>query len=119
MKLLKSAVAIAAGTLFAGAAFAQPGFSIEQRDRAAQEQIGSGVQSGQLTHREAARLEAERMRIEHLESVARADGVLTRYERARIREAQDHLSRNIYREAHDEQVADARSTGRHPGWRYR
>jgi hypothetical protein len=112
MKLYKTALAVALGTLFTGVALAQSNYSIEQRDRAEQARIDRGVQSGQLTSREAARLQGERAQIERLEARARADGTLSRSERARIDNAQDRLSRDIYRETHDNQTA--RSGGRTP-----
>jgi len=114
MNSYKSAIAIAIGTLFAGAAFAQSNYEIEQRDRSEQARIDRGVQSGQLTSREADRLQGQRSQIERMESRARSDGVLTQHERARIDGAQDRLGRDIYRESHDRQTAD--SNGRHHGW---
>jgi hypothetical protein len=122
MKLCKTAAALALGALFAGTALAQPNYSvdhsIEQRDRAAQARIDRGVQSGQLNAREAARLQGELAQIERLEWQARRDGVLTRSELSRIDNAQDRLSREIYRESHDSQVARAyeRSPDRWNGW---
>jgi hypothetical protein len=114
MNSYKTAVAIAIGTLFAGAALAQSNYSIEQRDRIEQQRIDRGVQSGQLTSREADRLQAERAQIERLQRRARADGTLTRNERARIDGAQDRLGRDIYRQAHDRQIAN--NNGRPHGW---
>jgi hypothetical protein len=118
MNIYGKAVAVAAGSLLAGAAFAQSYSTIEQRDRMQQQRIDRGVQSGQLTSQEAARLQAERNRIESLESRARANGNLSRQERARIDQAQDRLGRHIYREAHDRQVADANGHrgNRSQGW---
>jgi len=105
MTKFKTAIAIAAGALFAGAAFAQADYhSIEQRDRIQQERISRGIESGRLTPREADRLMAERARIERMERRARADGVLTYDERARIEAAQDRLARHINRELHDREA---------------
>jgi hypothetical protein len=106
MNNLKTVVAIAVGSLFAGAAFAQSNYSIEQRDRIEQQRIDRGVQSGQLTSREADRLQGERAQIERMESRARSDGVMTRNERARIDGAQDRLSRDIRRESNDRQTSN-------------
>jgi hypothetical protein len=106
MNNLKTVVAIAVGSLFAGAAFAQSNYSIEQRDRIEQQRIDRGVQSGQLTSREADRLQGERAQIERMESRARADGVMTQNERARINGAQDRLSRDIRRESNDRQTSN-------------
>jgi hypothetical protein len=112
MTLYRKAVAVAVGSLFAGAVFAQSHAPIEQRDRMQQHRIDRGVQSGQITSQEAARLQGERNRIERLEGRARADGNLSRQERSRIDHAQDRLGGHIYREAHDRQAAN---TGGHRG----
>lgn len=114
MNNLKTVVAFAVGSLFAGAAFAQSNYSIEQRDRIEQARIDRGVQSGQLTSREADRLQDGRAQIERMESRARSDGTLTRNERARIDSAQDRLGRDIYRQSHDRQTAN--NNGRPHGW---
>jgi len=115
MNKLKTVVAIAVGSLFAGAAFAQSNYSIEQRDRIEQARIDRGVQSGQLTSREADRLQGERAQIERMENRARSDGRLTRNERFRIDAAQDRLGRDIYRQSNDRQTANA--NGHRPnGW---
>lgn len=118
MTRFKTTISIAIGTLFAGAAFAQSNYDIEQRDRIEQARIERGIQTGQLTQREAARLMHERAQIERLERRARADGVLTLHERARIDRAQDRLGRDIFRETHDRQVANQnwRTPLRPHGW---
>lgn len=121
MTRFKTTIAIAIGTLFAGAAFAQSNYSIEQRDRIEQARIERGIQTGQLTQREAAQLMHERAQVERLERSARADGVLTQHERARIDRAQDRLGRDIFRETHDRQVANQnwRTSDRFQGWDHR
>lgn len=118
MTKFKTVIAIAVGTLFAGGAFAQSNYSIEQRDRIEQMRIDRGIQSGQLTSREAARLEGERAQVERLERRARADGVLTQNERVRIDGAQDRLGRDIARESRDRQTASSnwRTRDRSQGW---
>lgn len=105
MKIIKTAAAIAMGTLFAGAAFAQSDFGIERRDTNLDSRIHRGVATGQITSREAVRLESQQSQIERMEARARADGRLSGHERARIDHAQDHLSRNIYRQSHDNQTS--------------
>lgn len=118
MTKFKTTIAIAVGALFAGAAFAQSNYSIEQRDRMEQARIERGIESGRLTPREAATLTSERAQVERLERRARADGVLTQYERARIDHAQDRLGRDIYQESRDRQVANQnwRTSDRPQGW---
>lgn len=113
MKSIKTAVAFAIGTLFAGAAFAQSDFGIERRDAYLDSRIDRGQATGQITGREANRLESQQAQIERMQARARADGNLSGRERARIDNAQDRLSRDIYRQSHDRQTT---STARPYGW---
>ncbi len=77
---------------------------IDQRQANQQGRISQGVQSGELTPREAARLERGQAHVQRVEDKAKADGVVTNKERARIHHAQDVQSRKIYREKHDRQT---------------
>lgn len=113
IKLLTAALMMVAG----GAAMAQaatpatpavPGNPTatpraERREMNQERRIQQGVASGQLTQREAGRLQAEQGRIEHAEERAKADGHVTAQERARLARMQDHANRDIYREKHDRQ----------------
>lgn len=95
-----AAIAIALPTL----AFAQantPG--IDQRQANQERRIDQGVASGSLTQREANRLERGQQRIDNMENRAKADGVVTGRERARLHQAQDTQSARIYRQKHDRQ----------------
>lgn len=88
-------------------AFAQPATPrVDQREARQEARIQQGVQSGALTPREAGRLEAGQQRIENMEARAKADGVVTRQERAHLHHAQDVQSRRIAREKHDRQRDD-------------
>lgn len=80
---------------------ATPG--IDRREANQQKRIEQGVKSGELTPREAARLEKGQQRIQRMEEKAKADGVVTAQERKRIQHAQDVESRKIAREKHDRQ----------------
>ena len=105
--LRKAVTAAAFGALFSTAAFAHDGLrdgGIERRDAINNERIEHGIRNGQITLREAARLRRQQADIERLEAYARRDGVLTGRERARIEIAQNELSRDIRREAHDRQA---------------
>ena len=108
MNLTKTATALVLGTIFSTAVLAQggPGYGggLERRDAINNERIEHGIRSGQITPREAARLRDKQARIERMEARARADGVVTERERARIEVAQNDLSRSIWREKHDAQV---------------
>lgn len=78
---------------------------IDQRQDNQQRRIEQGQKSGQLTQKEAARLEKGQARVDKMENKATADGKMTRKERARIEKAQDQQSRKIHRERHDKQTA--------------
>ena len=87
-------------------AFAQTGTpDIDQRQVNQERRIEQGVASGELTPRETRRLEAGQQHVQNMETRAKADGVVTRQERARIHQAQDVQSKRIYRQKHDRQVA--------------
>lgn len=78
--------------------------SINTRQREQQERIRQGVRSGELTRREARRLEAEEARIRVDERYARrSGGQFTPQERRRIERELNHSSRDIYRQKHDRQ----------------
>jgi hypothetical protein len=82
---------------------ATPG--IDKRQEIQQKRIDQGVQSGELNKREAARLERHQAGIEKMENRAKADGTVTKKERAKIHHAQNHESRRIHRQKHDHQRA--------------
>src|SRR5664279_2731107 len=104
MQLLKTAV-ISLILVSPLAAFAQsnatPGF--DQRQANQEQRIQQGVQSGALTTREATRLERGQDRLQAKENRAKADGVVTPQERARLQHAKNVQSRRIYAEKHDRQ----------------
>jgi len=78
---------------------------IDQRQMNQERRIDQGISSGQLNRREAGRLDRQQDRIDHMENRAKADGVVTGKERARIGAAQNRASRHIGREKHDSQGA--------------
>lgn len=84
-----------------------PGFT--QRDINQEQRIEQGLQSGQLSTREAARLQKEQAHIDQMESNALRDGKLTSQERARINAAQDKASAGIYSQKHDAQQGNPNS----------
>src|SRR2546423_4829718 len=104
MKLKLTAIAAA---LFCGSAFAQTG--TVQRDVNQQERIEQGLKSGQLTTREAARLEREEAKVERDQARALRDGTLSPAEKARLAREQNKVSRDIYREKHDAQTGNPNS----------
>ena len=104
---MNKAIAFAAVTTVAAAlalpAFAQGTPRVDQRQANQDARIDNGVASGNLTGREAARLEAGQAKVDAIEANAKADGVVTRKERARLHQAQEVQSKRIYAQKHDRQ----------------
>ena len=103
---LLTAVAIPA---FAQTAPATP--RVDQRQANQEQRIDQGVKSGQLTTKEAARLEKGQEHVQKVEDKAKADGTVTAKERARIKKAENVQNRAISREKHDKQ-RDMNSDGK-------
>lgn len=74
-----------------------------QRNINDQRRIAEGVRSGQITNREAARLQYGESRVLGQEARAGADGHVSRYEQRRIGYAENHQSRAIHHERTDAQ----------------
>jgi hypothetical protein len=62
-----------------------------------QKRIKNGVQNNELTRRETIKLSQQQKHIKRSKKVAKADGIVTRKERASIRRQQNNASANIYR----------------------
>jgi len=97
----RTLIAIAIGTLFACSAYAQTAASETARDTAQQQRIEQGLQSGQLSTREAASLEHKEQRVDRTEARDMRDGKLTSGEKAQIQREQNHVSGDIYRDKHN------------------
>lgn len=80
---------------------ATPG--IDKRQAEQQKRIDQGVKSGELTRREAARLEKGQAKVRRMENKVKADGVVTAKERKQITREQDKQSKRIVHEKHDKQ----------------
>jgi hypothetical protein len=92
------------GMVIAGSALAQTADPVvEKRMETQERRIDQGVQSGELTPREAGRLEAEQARVKQTEQRMESDGKLTPKERARLNRMQNRASGDIYRQKHDHQ----------------
>jgi hypothetical protein len=77
---------------------------IQTRQARQQRRIAEGIESGQLTARETARLERNEARLNREIRRDRAHGGgLSARERRNINRRQNQLSRQIYREKHDPQ----------------
>ena len=99
MKLVSLAALAAAVALPAAAQVNTP--RVDQREANQQARIQQGVQSGELTSREATHLEKGQAHVGKMEDKAKADGKVTGKERARLTKAQDKQSRKIYRKKHN------------------
>lgn len=94
---------IAAAALVASGAWAG---QIQNRKGNQQQRIGNGVKSGQLTAGETAHLEGKEAGLNHEEHAMRAadGGKLTAGDRRVINRQQNRLSRNIYRDKHNDRT---------------
>ena len=103
MKLIAAAVIAA----FALPALAQTTSTprIDQRQFNQEKRIDQGEKSGQLTKKEAAKLEKGQAHVQKMEDKAVSDGKVTAKERHKIEHAQDKQSQRIYRQKHDKQTA--------------
>ena len=106
--LIAASIAVLSATLIAPA-FAQgtntPNIDQRQTNQAAR--IEQGKASGELTAREAARLEAGQATVAAKEAKAKSDGIITRKERARLERAENRQSGKIKRQKHDAQKVSA------------
>lgn len=74
-----------------------------QRNVNQQKRIEQGVQSGQLTNHEAAKLERGQAHDNHLQASAGANGQVGAKEQRRIQRNENRQSRRIHHEKHDRQ----------------
>ena len=101
MHQLKATIVACLGMLAAGAALGADPTEIIQRNTNQQERIEQGLQSGQLTTKEAAKLERGEAQVERMEAKAMSDGKLSNAEQQRIDRALDERSKEIYRDKHN------------------
>jgi hypothetical protein len=74
---------------------------IDARQNAQQHRIFKGVQQGDLNFTETQKLLKGQARVQNLENKAKANGVVTPLERARIRAAQNIQSARIFLKRHN------------------
>jgi hypothetical protein len=77
---------------------------IDKRLDNQEKRIGQGVSSGQLTPKEAARMERKEAKIRAAEDKAKSDGTVTKKERAKLTKMENKQSKRIYRQKHDAQT---------------
>ncbi|MBF0497040.1 MAG: hypothetical protein HQK58_10780 [Deltaproteobacteria bacterium] len=90
-----------------GSSFAGPTDDpvIQYREKNQEKRIQQGVKSGELTPKEAGKLEREQARIKQTESRMKADGKLTKKERARLQRKENKASAHIYNKKHNQKKA--------------
>ena len=95
--IVVAATLLVSPSLFAG--------EIHKRSENQQDRIAEGVESGALTARETAKLENSEAKLHARTVDMREDHGcrLTAKERARVNRAQNHLSKDIYKQKHDRQ----------------
>jgi len=81
---------------------------IQQRMQNQERRIDQGVKSGELTPKEAGKLEAEQARTRQTEQRMKSDGQLTSKERQKLHTMQDRSSDRIYRQKHDRRKVNTR-----------
>jgi hypothetical protein len=102
MKIVKTIAVLS--LVLPALAFAQANTPrVDQRQANQEQRIDQGVASGSLTQREANRLDHGQQHVDNMENRAKADGVVTRGERARLHQAQEVQSGRIYAQKHDRQ----------------
>lgn len=80
-----------------------------QRDVNQQTRIEDGLKSGQLSTKEAAKLEKQEAGVDRMQANALKDGKLSKKEAVRIENAQDKVSKDIYAQKHDAQQGNPNS----------
>jgi hypothetical protein len=97
-------------SLISAGAFAQTAAEKDQqRDVNQQTRIEQGLKSGELSTKEAARLEHEQQHIDRMEARDLKDGHMTAGEQLRLDKAQNAASADIYKQKHDAQEGNPNS----------
>jgi uncharacterized membrane protein YebE (DUF533 family) len=78
--------------------------AVNARQVRQQERIGQGIKSGELTGKEAVRLEREERAVRVEERAYKADGKLTPAERKDLHQDLNKVSSDIYKQKHDGQT---------------
>ena len=108
---------IVASITILSATFIAPAFAqgtntpnIDKREANQAARIEQGKASGELTTKEAARLDAGQAKVAAKEAKAKSDGVVTKKERAKLERAENKQSRKIKKQKHDAQKAPDAAT---------
>ena len=103
MKTTSITFQLIAASLLTSAAWAQttPAEQDQQRNVNQQQRIEQGLQSGQLSTKEAGSLERQEQHVDKMEAHDMKNGAITPGEQARLNAAQNRVSNNIYADKHN------------------
>jgi hypothetical protein len=101
MKATAACLGIVAAGFLSTAALAQTVQQDQQRDVNQQQRIEQGLQSGQLSTREAGQLERDQQHVDKMESRDLRNGSISPAEQARLNAAQNKASADIYADKHN------------------
>ncbi len=102
MKSRRIAMAVTLALCAAAHAQEQPAAVATQRDANQQERIEQGLQSGQLSSKEAGQLERDEQHLDRTEARdLKSGGALTPQEKAQITRQQNQVSHDIYQDKHN------------------
>lgn len=79
--------------------------NLDQRQINQEKRIEKGIQSGQLTGKEAENLGNRQDKLEAAKQQAKADGVVSKQERRALHRKADRNSRKIYQKKHNQKTA--------------
>jgi hypothetical protein len=110
MTKMKIALALSVATVLSGSAFADTvAEKDQQRDVNQQQRIEHGLQSGELSTKEAGRLEREQQHVDRLQAHDLKDGHMSAAEQLRLDKAQNAASADVYKQKHDAQTGNPTS----------
>jgi hypothetical protein len=101
MKTAIVRLAIISGALLAAPAFAQNVQDDQQRNVNQQERVEQGLQSGQLSTKEAGQLERGQQHIDHMEANDMKNGSINAQEQSKLNAAENRQSAAIYADKHN------------------
>jgi uncharacterized membrane protein YebE (DUF533 family) len=105
---IKTVIAAAALAALSVGAFAQSTATpaADKRQANQEKRIEAGEKSGALNATEANRMQKQQNAVDKVEANAKADGVVTKGERAKIHKVQKKTSQDIYKQKHDANTAN-------------
>ncbi|MCW8877254.1 MAG: hypothetical protein OQK51_09350 [Kangiellaceae bacterium] len=100
--ILKKTAIITLMSLFSGQLLAGTPVLNERQDNQ-ETRIKQGVKSGELTKKETRKLVKGQAKLQKMENRAKADGIVTKKERAKLQHKANKESAKIYKNKHDRQ----------------